>query len=50
MSKPFYVKFEVPPEVSEKAYQALKKARESGGKIRKAPMRLQRELREAYVN
>jgi len=25
----------VPPEVSEKAYQALKKARESGGKIRK---------------
>ncbi len=35
MSKPFYVKFEVPPEVSEKAYQALKKARESGGKIRK---------------
>ncbi len=35
MSKPFYVKFEVPPEVVEKAYQALKKARESGGKIRK---------------
>jgi large subunit ribosomal protein L7Ae len=35
MSKPFYVKFEVPPEVSEKAYQALKKARETGGKIRK---------------
>jgi large subunit ribosomal protein L7Ae len=35
MSKPFYVKFEVPAEVAEKAYQALKKARESGGKIRK---------------
>ncbi|MCS7110901.1 MAG: 50S ribosomal protein L7Ae [Ignisphaera sp.] len=35
MSKPFYVKFEVPPEISEKAYQALKKARETGGKIRK---------------
>ncbi|MEM4441991.1 MAG: 50S ribosomal protein L7Ae [Ignisphaera sp.] len=35
MSKPFYVKFEVPPEVAEKAYQALKKAREKGGKIRK---------------
>jgi len=35
MSKPFYVKFEVPPEIAEKAYQALKKARESGGKIRK---------------
>lgn len=35
MPKPFYVKFEVPPEVAEKAYQALKKAREKGGKIRK---------------
>jgi large subunit ribosomal protein L7Ae len=35
MSKPFYVKFEVPAEVAEKAYQALKKARGSGGKIRK---------------
>ena len=35
MSKPFYVRFEVPPEVAEKAYQALKKARETGGKIRK---------------
>jgi|UniRef100_A0A7J2U529 large subunit ribosomal protein L7Ae len=35
MSKPFYVKFEVPTEVAEKAYQALKKARETGGKIRK---------------
>ncbi|MCI4437227.1 MAG: 50S ribosomal protein L7ae [Ignisphaera sp.] len=35
MSKPFYVRFEVPPEVAEKAYEALKKARETGGKIRK---------------
>ncbi|MEL9939789.1 MAG: 50S ribosomal protein L7Ae [Ignisphaera sp.] len=35
MSKPFYVKFEVPPDIAEKAYQALKKARETGGKIRK---------------
>ncbi|MEM0026367.1 MAG: 50S ribosomal protein L7Ae [Ignisphaera sp.] len=35
MSKPFYVKFEVPSDVAEKAYQALKKARETGGKIRK---------------
>ncbi len=35
MSKPFYVKFEVPPELAEKAYEALKKARETGGKIKK---------------
>jgi large subunit ribosomal protein L7Ae len=34
-SKPFYVRFEVPPEIAEKAYQALKKARETGGKVRK---------------
>ncbi|MEM1525669.1 MAG: 50S ribosomal protein L7Ae [Ignisphaera sp.] len=34
-SKPFYVRFEVPPEVTEKVYQVLKKARETGGKIRK---------------
>ncbi|MCC6015945.1 MAG: 50S ribosomal protein L7Ae [Desulfurococcaceae archaeon] len=34
-SKPFYVRFEVPPEVAEKAYQALKKSKETGGKIRK---------------
>ncbi len=34
MSKPFYVKFEVPPELAEKAYEALKKARETG-KIKK---------------
>jgi len=35
MSKPIYVRFETPPDVQEKAYEALKKARESGGKIRK---------------
>jgi large subunit ribosomal protein L7Ae len=34
-SKPFYVRFEVPPEIAEKAYQVLKKARETGGKVRK---------------
>jgi large subunit ribosomal protein L7Ae len=34
-SKPFYVRFEVPLEVAEKAYQALKKSKETGGKIRK---------------
>lgn len=33
-SKPFYVKFEVPKEVAEAAYEALKVARETG-KIRK---------------
>ncbi|RLG76822.1 MAG: 50S ribosomal protein L7ae [Thermoprotei archaeon] len=35
MSKPPYVKFDVPPEIAEKAYEALKKARETGGKIKK---------------
>jgi len=35
LSKPFYVRFNVPPELAEKAYEALKKARETGGKIRK---------------
>jgi len=35
MSKPFYVRFEVPSELAEKAYEALKKARETGGKIKK---------------
>ncbi len=35
MSKPFYVRFEVPPELAERAYEALKKARESGGKVKK---------------
>uniref|UniRef100_A0A7C2ZLR4 Large ribosomal subunit protein eL8 n=1 Tax=Ignisphaera aggregans TaxID=334771 RepID=A0A7C2ZLR4_9CREN len=34
-AKPFYVRFEVPPEVAEKAYEAVKKARETGGKVRK---------------
>ncbi len=35
MSKPPYVRFEVPPEIAEKAYEALRKAREGGGKIKK---------------
>jgi len=35
MSKPFYVRFEVPPELAEKAYEAVRKARETGGKIKK---------------
>ena len=35
MSKPFYVKFDVPSDLAEKAYEALRKARESGGKIKK---------------
>ncbi|HID80219.1 MAG TPA: 50S ribosomal protein L7ae [Ignisphaera sp.] len=35
MSKPFYVRFETPPDVAEKAYEALRKARETGGKIKK---------------
>jgi len=35
MSKPFYVRFEVPSELAEKAYEALKRARESGGRIKK---------------
>ncbi|MEM4576661.1 MAG: 50S ribosomal protein L7Ae [Candidatus Nezhaarchaeales archaeon] len=34
MSKPSYVRFEVPPELAEKAYEALKVARETG-KIKK---------------
>ncbi len=34
MSKPFYVKFEVPEELAQKAYEALQKARETG-KIKK---------------
>ncbi len=34
MSKPFYVKFEVPSELMEKVYEAVRIARESG-KIRK---------------
>ncbi len=35
MSKPFYVKFNVPPELAEKTYEAVRKARETGGKIKK---------------
>jgi large subunit ribosomal protein L7Ae len=35
MSKPFYVKFTVPPELADKTYEAVKKARESGGRIKK---------------
>jgi len=35
MSKPFYVKFTVPPELAEKTYEAVKKARETGGKVKK---------------
>jgi len=35
MSKPFYVKFDVPPELAEKTYEAVKKARETGGKVKK---------------
>ncbi|AEB94265.1 MAG: 50S ribosomal protein L7Ae [Metallosphaera sp.] len=34
MAKPSYVKFDVPPELAEKALEALKKAKETG-KIRK---------------
>lgn len=33
--KPFYVRFDVPPELAEKAYQALARARETGGQIKK---------------
>ncbi len=35
MSKAPHIKFKTPPEIAEKAYEAVKKARESGGKIRK---------------
>ncbi|MFZ8791290.1 MAG: 50S ribosomal protein L7Ae [Thermosphaera aggregans] len=35
MPKPFYVKFEVPPELAEKVYEVVKKVRETGGKIKK---------------
>ncbi len=34
MSKPFYVRFEVPEELAEKVYEAVRKARESG-KVKK---------------
>lgn len=33
--KPFYVRFDVPPELAEKAYEAVRIARESGGMIKK---------------
>ena len=33
--KPFYVRFIVPPELAEKAYEALRRARETGGKVKK---------------
>lgn len=33
--KPFYVRFEVPPEVAEKAYEAIRTAAERGGVIKK---------------
>ena len=35
MSKPSYVRFVEPPEIAEKAYEAVKKVRESNGKIKK---------------
>jgi large subunit ribosomal protein L7Ae len=35
MSKPFYVKFTVPQELAEKTYEAVKRARETGGKVKK---------------
>ena len=34
MSKPFYVRFEVPPELAEKAYEAIRIAKDTG-KIKK---------------
>ena len=36
MSKPSYVKFDVPEDLQNKALEALRKARETGGKIKKA--------------
>ncbi|MEM4601461.1 MAG: ribosomal L7Ae/L30e/S12e/Gadd45 family protein, partial [Desulfurococcaceae archaeon] len=35
MSKPFFVKFDVPQELAEKTYEAIRKVRETGGKIKK---------------
>ncbi|MEM4717270.1 MAG: 50S ribosomal protein L7Ae [Desulfurococcaceae archaeon] len=35
MSRPFYVKFDVPSDLAEKIYEAVRKARESGGKVKK---------------
>jgi large subunit ribosomal protein L7Ae len=33
--KPPHIRFDVPPEIAEKAYEAVKKVRETGGKVRK---------------
>ena len=35
MSKPSYVKFDVPEDLQQKALEALKKAKETGGKVKK---------------
>lgn len=35
MGKPFYVRFEVPQDLAQKALEAVKKARETGGKVKK---------------
>ncbi|MEM0037741.1 MAG: 50S ribosomal protein L7Ae [Zestosphaera sp.] len=35
MSKAVHIKFKTPPEVAEKAYEAVKKARETEGKVRR---------------
>lgn len=35
MSKPFYVRFDVPGDIAEKTYEAIRKARETGGKVKK---------------
>lgn len=35
MAKPIYVQFEVPKELADKTYEAIEKARESEGKLRK---------------
>lgn len=35
MSKPFYVRFQVPQELAEQAYKLVEKVRSTGGKIKK---------------
>lgn len=35
MSKAVHIKFKTPPEVAEKAYEAVKKARETEGRVRR---------------
>ncbi|MCC6043408.1 MAG: 50S ribosomal protein L7Ae [Desulfurococcaceae archaeon] len=35
MSMQFYIKFEVPQDLAEKTLEAIKKARETGGKVKK---------------